>query len=216
MLQVDAPEPEWFSTWFDSPYYHLPYRSRNYTEAGTFIKALLMPLPPEPGAYLLDLACGKGRDALLLSERGYEATGPYLSAISIAAARRHFHVHDMRNPLPYGSFNLVLNLFTSFGYFQDESENVVTLRNATAALQPGGKMVINFLNTERAIRELVAHEHKTVQGVTFHLHRHLARNFIVEQIRFQAPGAGIIITRSGFGPSASSGSRTTFTWPACG
>ena len=193
MLQVAAPEPEWFSTWFDSPYYHLLYRNRNHTEAGPFMDALLEHLHPKPEAHLLDLACGKGRHALQLSERGYEVTGVDLSAESIAAARQqrharlHFHVHDMRDPLPYGPFDFVFNLFTSFGYFQDESENVVALRNATAALRPGGKMVIDFLNTERAIRELVAHEHKTVDGVTFHLHRHLDRDFIVKEISFQAP-----------------------------
>ncbi|HEX8427927.1 class I SAM-dependent methyltransferase [Hymenobacter sp.] len=194
MSQVSALEPEWFSTWFDSPYYHLLYRNRNYTEAGAFIAALLAHLHPKPDAHLLDLACGKGRHALQLSERGYEVTGLDLSVESIAAARHqeharlHFQVHDMRNPLLYGPFDFVFNLFTSFGYFQDESENVVALRNATAALRPGGKMVIDFLNTERAIQELVTHEHKTVEGITFHLHRHLDRDFIVKEIGFQTPG----------------------------
>lgn len=122
MSQVAAPEPEWFNTWFDSPYYHLLYRNRSHTEAGAFIDALLKHLHPKPGAHLLGLACGKGRHALQLSERGYEVTGLDLSATSIAVvqgqrhARRHFHVHDMRNSLPYGPFGLVLNLFTSFGY----------------------------------------------------------------------------------------------------
>ncbi|MBC8082600.1 MAG: class I SAM-dependent methyltransferase [Hymenobacter sp.] len=193
MLHVAAPEPEWFSTWFDSPYYHLLYRNRNYVEAGAFIDALLVHLHPKPRAHLLDLACGKGRHCVQLSERGYEVTGLDLSAQSIAAARQHsrvhlhFQVHDMRNPLPYGPFDVIFNLFTSFGYFQHESENVVALRNATAALRPGGKMVIDFLNTERTVRELVAHEEKTVAGITFRLHRHLDRDFIVKEIRFQAP-----------------------------
>ncbi len=193
MPHVAAAGPEWFSTWFDTPYYHLLYRDRNYDEAQRFIEALLHRLHPKPLARLLDLACGRGRHAIHLSEQGYDVTGVDLSAESIAAARQHahphlhFYVHDMREPLPYGPFDFVLNLFTSFGYFQHESENVVALRNATHALRPGGKMVIDFLNTERTVRELVMHEEKVVDGVTFHLRRHLERDFIVKEIRFVAP-----------------------------
>lgn len=182
---------EWFSTWFDSPYYHRLYQNRDYAEARDFLGRLLTHLHPKPGARLLDLACGKGRHARYLSEQGYEVTGVDLSAQSIAHAqqfahpRLHFRVHDMREPLPYGPFDFVLNLFTSFGYFEQEAENVVALRNAAAALRPGGKLVIDFLNTEQTIRQLVAHETKTVGGTTFHLHRHFHNDFIVKEISFQ-------------------------------
>ena len=181
---------EWFSTWFDSPYYHLLYRDRDYREARAFIEALLDHLHPKPGARLLDLACGKGRHAIHLSRPGYDVTGVDLSPESIAYARRfahehlHFEVHDMREPLPWGPFDFILNLFTSFGYFADESENVVALRSAAAALRPGGKLVIDFMNTERTVAELVTHEEKTVEGTTFHLHRHLHNDFVVKEISF--------------------------------
>lgn len=194
MMPHVAVEPEWFSTWFDSPYYHLLYHDRDQAEAEAFLGALLVRLHPKPGARLLDLACGKGRHSIYLSQRGYDVTGVDLSAESIAAARQHghehlrFHVHDMREPLPYGPFDFILNLFTSFGYFGQESQNVVALRNAAAALRPGGKLVIDFLNTERTVRELVAHEQKTVAGIDFHLHRHLNRDFIVKEISFRTPG----------------------------
>ncbi|AHJ95622.1 class I SAM-dependent methyltransferase [Hymenobacter swuensis] len=187
MLSVAA---EWFSTWFDSPYYHRLYQNRDYAEARDFLSRLLTHLHPKPGATLLDLACGKGRHALYLSEQGYGVTGVDLSAQSIAYARQfahaqlHFHVHDMREPLPYGPFDFVLNLFTSFGYFEHEAENVVALRNAAATLKPGGKMVIDFLNTEQSIRELVAHETKIVDNTSFHLYRHFHNDFIVKEISF--------------------------------
>ena len=193
MFTQAAVEPEWFSTWFDSPYYHLLYHDRNELEARAFIDALLQHLHPKPTHHLLDLACGKGRHSIYLSEQGYNVTGLDLSAQNIAAARQHahnrlhFHVHDMREPLLYGPFDFIFNLFTSFGYFQHESENVVALRNATAALRLGGKMVIDFLNTERTVRELVAHEQKTAGGITFQLYRHLDRDFIVKEIDFEGP-----------------------------
>jgi SAM-dependent methyltransferase len=193
MFTQAAVGPEWFSTWFDSPYYHLLYHDRNESEARAFIDALLRYLHPKPTHHLLDLACGKGRHSIHLSEQGYDVTGLDLSAQNIAAAQQyahnhlHFHVHDMREPLRYGPFDFIFNLFTSFGYFRHESENVVALRNATAALRPGGKMVIDFLNTERTVRELVTQEQKTAGGITFQLYRHLDRDFIVKEISFVAP-----------------------------
>jgi len=182
---------EWFSTWFDSPYYHLLYRDRNQEEAQAFIDVLLQRLHPKPGARLLDLACGKGRHAVYLSEQGYDVTGVDLSPGSIAYAQRyahshlHFRVHDMREPLLYKPFDFIFNLFTSFGYFAQQTENVVALRSAVAALRPGGKMVIDFMNTERTLRELVLEEKKVVNTTTFHLSRLLDDDFIVKAIRFR-------------------------------
>jgi SAM-dependent methyltransferase len=137
------------------------------------------------------LACGKGRHAVYLSQHGYDVTGVDLSPESIAYAqeyaheRLHFHVHDMRDPLRSGPFDLIFNLFTSFGYFAQQTENVVALRSAAAALRPGGKMVIDFMNTERTLRELVLEEEKIVSGTTFRITRHLDEDFIVKEIRFQ-------------------------------
>ncbi|WP_139925184.1 cyclopropane-fatty-acyl-phospholipid synthase family protein [Hymenobacter sp. DG01] len=186
-----APPTEWFSTWFDSPYYHRLYRERNHEEARAFLGQLLRHVRPRPGARLLDLACGKGRHALYLSEQGYDVTGVDLSAESIRYARQfahehlHFYEHDMREPLPTGSFDLVLNLFTSFGYFEQETDNVVALRNAAAALRPGGKLIIDFMNTRLTLRELVAHETKQIDHTTFQLYRHFQNGFIVKEIRFR-------------------------------
>lgn len=185
------PTIEWFISWFDSPYYHLLYHNRNEEEAQAFIDALLAHLRVKPNAKLLDLACGKGRHAVYLSQKGYEVTGVDLSPESIAYAQGfahahlRFQVHDMRNPLPFGPFDFIFNLFTSFGYFAQETENVVALRSAAAALRPGGKLVIDFMNTERTLRELVLEEEKTVSGITFHITRRLDDGFIVKTIRFE-------------------------------
>src|SRR5688500_2509825 len=118
------PEQEWFSTWFDSPYYHILYNNRDEQEAEQFMDKLLAYLHPKPHEKVLDLACGKGRHSVYLNQKGFDVTGIDLSEQSIAYARQfenerlHFAVHDMREVYQPETFDFILNLFTSFGYFE--------------------------------------------------------------------------------------------------
>src|SRR5690606_8758177 len=116
-------EHEWFKDWFNSPYYHLLYNHRDENEAIFFLDNLIAKLQPKPDARILDLACGRGRHAVYLRTKGFDVTGVDLSpenirlAATTAGERLHFYVHDMRYLLLSNYFDLVLNLFTSFGYF---------------------------------------------------------------------------------------------------
>jgi len=189
-----AQQDEWFSTWFDSPYYHILYNNHDASEARLFMDKLLAYLHPKPHDRILDLACGKGRYSLYLNQKGFDVTGIDLSEHSIAYARRfenehlHFDVHDMREVYQPETFNFILNLFTSFGYFDNETENVVTLYASAQSLKYGGKMVIDFMNTDKTIVELVAEEEKEVQGITFKIHRGVENGFIVKTIQFTDKG----------------------------
>jgi len=189
------PQPEeWFSTWFDSPYYHILYSNRNYAEAEQFLQNLLQHLHPKPDARILDLACGKGRHAIYLNQQGYNVTGVDLSPQSIAFAKQfeneklHFEVQDMRQVYKPNHFDFVLNLFTSFGYFASETENVVALKAISESVKPGGKLVIDFLNAEKVIAGLVPEETKTLEGITFHIKKHMEGKRIVKTIAFEAEG----------------------------
>ncbi|WP_187262260.1 class I SAM-dependent methyltransferase [Pontibacter beigongshangensis] len=185
---------EWFSTWFDSPYYHLLYSNRDEQDAHSFIDNLLTYLHPKPADKILDLACGKGRHSVYLSRKGYDVTGIDLSEQSIAYAKQfenerlHFSRHDMREVYKPAHFDFVLNLFTSFGYFDNETENVVALLAAADSLKHGGKLVIDFMNTEKTIEHLVAHEEKTVHGIQFNITRGVENGFIVKTISFTDQG----------------------------
>ncbi|TXK51297.1 class I SAM-dependent methyltransferase [Pontibacter qinzhouensis] len=189
-----AQPEEWFSTWFDSPYYHVLYSDRDEQDAHSFIDNLLAYLHPKPTDTILDLACGKGRHSVYLSRKGYRVTGIDLSGQSIAYAKQfeseqlHFSKHDMRQVYKPASFDVVLNLFTSFGYFDNETENVVALVAAADSLKHGGKLVIDFMNTEKTIEHLVAHEQKTVHGIQFKITRGVENGFIVKSIAFTDQG----------------------------
>ncbi|MFD2246806.1 SAM-dependent methyltransferase [Pontibacter ruber] len=187
-------QEEWFSTWFDSPYYHILYSNRDHQDARTFIDNLVTYLHPKPAEKMLDLACGKGRHSVYLNQKGYDVTGIDLSGQSIAYAKQfenerlHFEVHDMREVYKPEAFDFVLNLFTSFGYFDNETENVVALLAAAKSLKHGGKLVIDFMNTDKTIADLVAHEEKEIQGIKFQIHRGVEQGFIVKSIRFSDNG----------------------------
>ena len=120
---------EWFAEWFDTPYYHILYKSRDNHEARVFIKSLVGLLQLPEASSVLDLACGKGRHSITLNEFGYKVLGVDLSAQSIAHANQFsnsslsFAVQDMREPIQSKRFDAVFNLFTSFGYFSSKHEN---------------------------------------------------------------------------------------------
>jgi len=187
-------EVAWFSTWFDSPYYHILYSQRNEQEAQLFMDNLLAYLHPKPQERILDLACGKGRHAVYLNQKGYDVTGLDLSGQSIAHAqqfeneRLHFDVHDMRQVYKPETFDFILNLFTSFGYFDNETENVVALMATAKSLKHGGKLVIDFMNTDKVIGELVSEEEKKVGGICFKIRRGVENGFIIKSICFSDQG----------------------------
>ncbi|TPE45491.1 class I SAM-dependent methyltransferase [Pontibacter mangrovi] len=184
----------WFSTWFNSPYYHILYQNRDVQEAQRFMDRLLVYLHPKPDAKILDLACGKGRHALYLNQQGYDVTGIDLSEKSIQHARQfenerlHFVRHDMREEFQPEAFDFILNLFTSFGYFESETENAVALCATAQSLRHGGKLVIDFMNTDKVISNLVAKEEKEVQGINFKITRGVEKGFIIKRIGFRDKG----------------------------
>lgn len=183
----------WFASWFDTPFYHILYKDRDYSEAQLFMDNLTNYLNIPEGGTILDLACGKGRHSVYLNSLGYDVTGVDLSENSIAHAKQyendslHFQVHDMCKP--FGKrFDAVFNLFTSFGYFEEENDNLKTIEAIRADLNPFGFGVIDFMNSDYVINNLVPEETKTVDGIDFHLKRSHQDGYIVKNIAFSHEG----------------------------
>jgi len=182
---------EWFASWFDTSYYHLLYRDRNDQEAHQFIDALLAFLSLPQGKKVLDIACGKGRHAIYLQSKGYDVVGLDLSKNSIEAAKNlsqhtasiEFLVHDIRNEFPVTHADLALNLFTSFGYFESDTEHQEVLINMAGALNNEGVLVLDFLNVDHVAKHLKQHEQKTIDDVSFSIHRTLDNNQIIKNIQ---------------------------------
>jgi SAM-dependent methyltransferase len=183
----------WFASWFDTPYYHILYKDRNYREAQIFMDNLTHYLNLPEHAKVLDLACGKGRHSIYLNQLGFTVLGVDLSEKSIETANKnanktlHFQIHDMREPLNE-KFDAVFNLFTSFGYFDTDDDNLKTLIAIKEMLSEYGFAVIDFMNVPFVLDNLVAEETKTVDEIDFHLKRYLKDGYIVKEIDFEDNG----------------------------
>ena len=182
---------DWFTDWFNTPYYHVLYKDRNNEEALLFMKNITTFLALPKTTHILDLPCGKGRHAVFLNSLGYKVTGGDLSENSIKYAQEfendslNFSVHDMRKPYN-NQYNAIFNLFTSFGYFEDDQDDILILQNIKDGLKKDGVFVFDFLNAEFVKATLVDKETKIVDGITFNITREIKDGFILKNISFFA------------------------------
>ena len=184
----------WFVDWFDSDHYHLLYNHRDYAEAEQFITNLFDQLKLEHSKKILDLACGKGRHAIQVHELGYDVLGIDLSEESIEHANRFseeglkFQKADMRYIGLSGEVDIVLNLFTSFGYFLKEGDNLKVLKSISEALRPEGYLVLDYLNVSKVLKTL-PQENLIKRGeLNFQIKKTNEDGFIVKHIEFVDKG----------------------------
>ncbi len=184
---------DWFSTWFNSPYYHLLYKHRDHNEAATFIREISAYLNITPNAQVLDVACGRGRHAITLEQLGFNVTGIDLSENNInfaqqfSSERLSFLKHDMRLPMEV-QFDALFNLFTSFGYFNHQG-NLQTLKAFRQNLKPYGIGVLDYLNVSQVSENLITDETISEDGIDFKIQRNISKGFIHKKIEVIESGS---------------------------
>jgi len=180
----------WFENWFDSPYYHLLYKNRNEKEAKSFIDNLIDYLQIPNKSKILDIACGKGRHSIYFNKKGMNVTGIDLSENNINFAKKKenitlkFAVHDMRRMFQQNKFDIAVNLFTSFGYFENNEDEMQALDAMAKNLKTGGILIIDFMNIKKLNNSLVKYEKKKINDVTFEISRSFKENYIIKDILF--------------------------------
>lgn len=189
----------WFEEWFDSPLYEKLYVNRDEKEADRLVQLLEKSLPLQECSKILDLGCGRGRHSINLNKRGYKVTGIDLSEQAIAKARQkaedmgleniRFEVRDMRNPLPE-TFDAVVNLFTTFGYFKSDEENASVLDSVTEMLEPGGIFVLDYLNAPKVRETYRPSDEGEFQGIQYDIRRYISNNSIIKEIEFSGDQVG--------------------------
>ena len=157
----------WYEIFFDENYlkeYEKGLTPERAQKEADFINSTLNLPQTAEGARILDLCCGHGRHTVELAAAGYSMVGQDLSATFLnlakdAAAARNLQIRfihaDMRQ-IPFErELDAVINLFSAFGYFDDDVENQKVLDAVARALKPGGKFLIDLLNTLRIIRDFL-------------------------------------------------------------
>lgn len=165
---------EWYKDWFGKEYL-LVYPHRNESEAQRQIDFLQKYVGIPKDAKILNLCCGNGRHALELKKLGYDVVGIDLSEELLNVAQEKASEDgidlklvrcDMRE-IPYVDyFDLIVQFFTSFGYFESDDENQRVLSAISKSLKIGGKFLIDYLNPDCIIRNLIDKDEKTILDIS--------------------------------------------------
>lgn len=184
--------------WYEKSFgqdYLLVYKHRDMQGAQAEASRMAGWLTLAPGASILDLCCGMGRHSLALAEEGYRVTGMDLSEVLLAEARRldergqvEWVRGDMRRVPLQGPYDGVVNLFTSFGYFETDEENGAVLREIGRLLAPGGRFLIDFLNARFVERHLVPSSERQDGAVTIRESRSIENGYVCKRIVLSEPG----------------------------
>jgi SAM-dependent methyltransferase len=161
------------------------FGQKQWEEAPKEVDELISLLDIQPGSVILDLCCGPGRHSLELARRGFRVTGVDRTASYLLEAKKRakaeglnieFIQEDMRKFSRAEGFDVIINMFTAFGYFEDSAEDKSVLSNIYLSLRKGGKLIIDIISKEilaRIFRErdwqernksFVLQERKVVQN----------------------------------------------------
>lgn len=184
----------WYKQSFGYDYLTI-YRHRDFQGARQEVERMIEWLDLSPGSHILDLCCGMGRHSLALADLGYAVTGVDLSEVLLREARladeqgRVSWLHgDMRQVPLVEPFDAVVNLFTSFGYFDEDEENACVIDEIARLLKPSGRYVIDFLNPDYVATHLVPSSERIEDGMTIIENRSIEDGFVRKRIRICEPG----------------------------
>lgn len=149
----------WYEKWFGDHYLHV-YAHRDEDEAYAQADLIARLFPPETYPEMLDVCCGEGRYARVFNDKGYSVTGTDLSSQLIQAAQEkspetiHYRICDMRDIIWRNRFDIAVNLFTSFGYFDDEDQDRNVFKAVHASLKTGGCFWVDLMNREYIVEHM--------------------------------------------------------------
>lgn len=154
----------WYSDWFNSEYYLKVYSHRDESEAERLVSLILNNVNHEGGSKVLDMACGSGRHAIAFTKKGFNVTAIDISHRLISDAKQNASKVNVEidfvlsNILEYSDqrkYHLAVNLFTSIGYFENDTDNFKVIEKAYNFLHSGGYFVLDYFNTEYLTKNLV-------------------------------------------------------------
>ncbi len=185
---------EWYEKWFSSKYYPELYRHRNEQEAADIVNLIQRTIKPPPTARVLDVCCGSGRHSIEFAKRGYSVTGFDLSRYLISLAKKNlaeakekdlkarFYIKDMRSFYFKVPFEICINLFSSFGYFESDKDNFKVFSNVSDCLKDGGYFVFDYLNENFLRENLKELTEDEMNGKKIIQKRRIENNYVIKEI----------------------------------
>ncbi len=159
---------EWFEDeTFWEAYGPLLFDEKRWAEVPAVVDRIEKIACLAPGAAILDACCGVGRHSLEFASRGYKVTGVDITAAYLEAARESAEAWGVEVELVRGdirtfvrpeAFDLCVNLYTSFGYFSEPREDLAALVNFRRSLKPGGRLILETVGKEIAVRDYIEGE----------------------------------------------------------
>jgi ubiquinone/menaquinone biosynthesis C-methylase UbiE len=187
-MSNQVPVSPWFKEWFEDEAYHERYMHRNDKEAESALTRLLTKIPYSKKSRVLDCACGDGRYAAVL-DRTFEkvvALDLSLHLLKKALARKtsiEFIRGDTRHlPFQDNSFDFIFSLFTSFGYFEKDSEHKALLDTWYRILSPDGILLLDVMNEKYIKKNLVEKSKYTSPNYFFNEERKIKELRIIKHI----------------------------------
>lgn len=179
----------WYQDWFNEDYLKL-YADRDSAEAEGHIDFILKQTGLH-GGKVLDLGCGGGRHSALLAEKGFDVTGIDQSKVLIEKAHETselptwIHGNFLTHPFQQ-RFNLIISMFTSFGYEDDDAKNSHLFSRVSKLLLPNGRFFFDYLSPEHVRASLVPYEEVEVEGEKVIVERSIQDDIVTKTIRFPA------------------------------
>ena len=205
----DPDSREWFKDWFNHPLYLKVYSHRDDAEAALCVETILhiTGLEKEPArTSVLDIACGAGRHAFVFARKGLQVTANDLSQFLLGTAEEEarktglsisFSGCDMRTLRLERNFDLIVQLFSSFGYFETDAEDREVVRNVSQMLRSEGWYVLDLINPSWLRRHFVARTDKTLENLSISEERTLSDDKVVKKISIgDAEGHQVAFTES--------------------
>jgi ubiquinone/menaquinone biosynthesis C-methylase UbiE len=164
----------WYQEFFNDfrPYFGLVSQKTTNKQVRYLIKKLKI----KPGMSFLDCPCGFGRMSVPIAKKGIKVVASdlcreYLDELNVKAKRAGLkietHHSDMRTIDFKNRFDAAGNLWTSFGYFENERDNLLALKKMYQALKPGGRFCLHVINRDWIMAHYSDTDWQEIAGVLY-------------------------------------------------